>query len=60
MRTTITINCEDERELLLHLTVIRQQIKSEIKKQKGYLEKDVKLTDNNCYGDHTVNIKNLL
>jgi hypothetical protein len=56
MTIEIEIICEDERELLLHLTVIREQIKKEIKKQKGELLVPATLKDSNCYGDHTVNI----
>lgn len=56
MITEITINCEDERELLVHLSVIRRQINREVKKQQGELKVPSTLQDSGCYGDHTVNI----
>lgn len=52
----IEINCDDERELLAHLSVIRQQIKKEWKKHGEEIKVPATLTDSNCYGDHTVNI----
>lgn len=57
MNIEINICCEDERELLVHLSVIRRNIKREIKRQKGGLLVPATLKDSNCYGDHTVNIK---
>jgi hypothetical protein len=56
MNIEINIVCEDEREFLAHLSVIRQEVKREIKKQEGELKIPATLRDNNCYGDHTVNI----
>lgn len=58
MKTEINIECEDERELLTHLSVIRQQIKKAFKTLEKEPEQDVvRLSDNNCYGDHTVEIQ---
>lgn len=56
MHIEINIVCEDERELLLHLIVIRKQIRKEIKKQGGEILAPATLTDSNCYGEHDVNI----
>lgn len=56
MMIEITINCEDEQELLSHLSVIRRNVKREIKSQSGKLIVPATLEDNNCYGSHTVNI----
>jgi len=50
----ITINCETEDEIFSHLTKIRRQIKSEIKKQGGELSYPNTLEDSNCYGTHDV------
>lgn len=52
----INIDCEDEKELLSHLSVIRQQIKKEWKSQGEYIKVPATLEDSNCYGNHTVNI----
>jgi hypothetical protein len=57
MKVITEINCEDERELLLHLAVIRQNIKREIKRQGGELARKAILLDSNCYGDHKVTIE---
>lgn len=54
MITTIVIDCDDQRELLLHLTVIREQIRKAFKKDPEFAGK---LEDDNCYGSHTVEIK---
>ncbi len=56
MHIEIEIVCEDEQELLAHLSVIRRDVKREIRKQKGELKVPSTLKDSNCYGDHTVNI----
>jgi hypothetical protein len=56
MIVSIQIDCEDERELLLHISVIRQQIKREIKQQGGELTKKKSLESHNCYGDHYIDI----
>lgn len=52
----ITINCEDEQELLSHLSIIRMKVKGEIKSQGGELIVPATLEDENCYGSHAVNI----
>ena len=55
MKVTISIDCEDERELLTHLSVIRQQVKKEFKKLDKEPEQDVvRFSDSNCYGNHNV------
>lgn len=57
MKTEIYIDCEDERELLIHLSVIRQNVKKSFRKLEKEPEHDViKFTDANCYGHHIVNI----
>lgn len=57
----ISISCETEEEILTHMSIARQQIKSVIRKNKGELElkerEVIKLEDSNCYGDHTVTIQ---
>lgn len=56
MKITITIECIEDEEILTHLSVIRQQVRKEIKRQKYFLQEKAVLTDNNCYGYHKVTI----
>ena len=48
MEVKIKIACEDKRELIMHLEVLIDQIKS--LKEDNF--DDVELEDHNCYGDH--------
>lgn len=52
MVTTIVINCEDEREMFLHLTKIREQVKKHFKKNDDQITGRIEFKDSNCYGDH--------
>lgn len=54
MIVSITIECEDERELLAHLSVIRHEVHREIKRQKGEIVKRARVYDSNCYGQHLI------
>lgn len=54
MQVEITINCEDEKDLMVHLSAIRQQIRQEVKNQSGQIRDAVKLEDSNCYGAHNI------
>lgn len=56
MKIEINIDCEDEGELLSHLSVIRTEVKRAIRKKDGYINVPVTIEDENCYGTHTVNI----
>jgi hypothetical protein len=64
MNIIIGIECETYSEVMQHLSVIRQQIKSEFKKQikEGKCEGDgsgvqpFEANDNNCYGDHEIKL----
>jgi hypothetical protein len=56
MTVIIQIDCEDEIDLMSHLSVIRQQIRVEIKKQGGELISEVVLEDESCYGSHNITI----
>jgi hypothetical protein len=53
MKVKIEINCEDERELMIHLVVIRDQIRKALKKNENF---EGELKDSNCYGYHTIKI----
>lgn len=53
---TIKIGCSDERELLLHLTVLRQQIKKRLKANPDLNPETFKVEDNNCYGVHEAEV----
>lgn len=56
----ISIYCETEEEILTHLSVIRSQVKKEIRRRKGEidLQKDevITITDEACYGQHSLTI----
>jgi hypothetical protein len=54
MEINIIIECDNEEDLLLHLSVIRLQIKKAMKKTPTL--PDMVLEDNNCYGYHKVEI----
>lgn len=56
MHVEIEIVCENEEELLAHLSDIRQKVKRAIKKAGGEITTPETLKYSNCYGDHTVNI----
>lgn len=63
MKTTINICCEDKRELLMHLDVIKEVLVAQYndieKELNDYNNLGVKfeLEDSNCYGTHTLIIK---
>ena len=59
MKVYIEIDCTDEDEIYAHLTVARKQIKKGFKDYwKKYPEGEapvaMEVSDNNCYGMHTV------
>ncbi|WP_153799055.1 hypothetical protein [Foetidibacter luteolus] len=55
MKVKIEINCEDEKDIMVHLSVIRQQIRQALKQNPGKARHE--LQDENCYGGHTVMIE---
>lgn len=55
MKVTIEITCEDEKDIMTHLTVIRQQIRDGLKHRAG--EKELTFEDGNTFGEHTVKIQ---
>ena len=55
METTIIIDCEDKRELLVHLDVIKRQLEEVVDTD---VEEGLELEDSNCYGTHILKIKN--
>jgi hypothetical protein len=63
MKIKIDIECETINEFLAHLDKIKIDSKKQIKKLKlnpikDEFPKKVNLDDDNCYGEHTVKIKN--
>jgi hypothetical protein len=54
MKTIINIECEDKRELIMHLEVIKEELEQ-------LVDTDVidglELEDSNCYGTHTLIVK---
>ena len=55
MNIKINIDCDDEKDVLVHLSVIRAQIKNALKNNNG--KDKIELTDDNCYGNHEIKIK---
>jgi hypothetical protein len=54
-KVQITIDCEDEREIIAHITAIRKELKK--LEKKGIPDGvDVYFDDSNCYGTHEVKI----
>ena len=58
MKATIIIECDDEQDLFMHLSVIRQSLKQKSKQMNGFENlqtyKKVEIEDSNCYGNHSV------
>ncbi len=54
MKITIEINCEDEKDAFLHLTVIRGQIRAKFKENEN--EDKFLIEDSSIYGNHTVTV----
>jgi hypothetical protein len=54
MNIKIEIDCDDHNELFAHLTVIRQQLKKELKKNPDFTGE---LEDSNCYGYHSIDVQ---
>lgn len=60
MKALIEIEFDSEDELFLHLSVIRKEIKKQIKAGNSIDDEKFQLMlfdDSNCYGWHEVNIK---
>ncbi len=57
LRVDIVIECETEEEILSHLAKITKQVKDKLKAINNEVTKTIQLEDSNCYGDHTVIIK---
>ena len=55
MNVKINIDCQDEKDILVHLSVIRSQIKLAIN-EKFYGKEEIELSDDNCYGNHEITI----
>lgn len=63
MTITIKIKCDTISEFYSHLTKIQLDIKVQTKRLKldplrDDFNRDVRLDDDNCYGEHIVTIKN--
>jgi len=55
MNIKINIDCQDEKDILIHLGVIRTQIKLAIK-NNFYGKDKLELVDDNFYGNHEIKI----
>lgn len=60
MKVQIDIECDDIRELKLHLSVLQLQVNHERKRLELDTADDfstsLKITDNNCYGYHELKV----
>ena len=54
MKVEIVISCQDKKDLMNHLSVIRQQINQELKNNPE--PEDITLEDGNIYGEHSIKI----
>lgn len=59
MKITIEINCDDDlQDVKTHLSVCRDQITKAIKMaETESCLNIIELSDNNCYGDHSIKIE---
>lgn len=59
MKVLIEIDCESISELQAHLSALKREVKRHSKKMKfnpdGELPNNTFLSDDNCYGSHTLN-----
>ena len=56
MKTTITIDCEDKRELIMHLENIKEEVEL-LKEDEVACSDPFEFEDSNCYGEHYVTIE---
>jgi hypothetical protein len=52
MKVIIVIDCEDESEILQHLTVMKRKLQLLLKKRPDGVNSREILEDTNCYGYH--------
>lgn len=58
MKTIIEIECDDKRELLMRIDVIKEEIEK-LSLDEPF-ENPFEFEDHNCYGDHEVKIEDEL
>lgn len=62
MKAIIVIECDEDNEVIQHLSVIRAQLKKEILFRRKWTIKgeeslkDIVVTDDNCYGSHMATV----
>lgn len=58
MKAIIVIECDEDNEVIQHLTVITKQLKKAILNRRKDPEEfdDLIVTDNNCYGSHMATV----
>lgn len=54
MKVTIEIECDEDNEIAQHLDKLRKDFIKAIK--KGQIAEGFTLVDNNCYGNHSVEV----
>lgn len=62
MKAIIVIECDEDNEVIQHLTVIRKQLKKalRIRSISNILapdNSDIVVSDNNCYGSHMATVE---
>jgi hypothetical protein len=58
MKAIIIIECDEDNEVIQHISVIRRQLKSAILKRRKTPEdmSDLIVDDDNCYGSHMATV----
>jgi hypothetical protein len=59
MKAIIVIECDEDNEVIQHLTVVRKQLKAAILKRRKTPDDltDIVVDDDNCYGSHMATIE---
>jgi hypothetical protein len=57
MKVKIEISCDDEKDLFVHLSVIRQQIRDSLKRNTSEDTDKINIFDSYSYGAHEIIIE---
>lgn len=60
MKAIIVIECDEDNEVIQHISEIRKQLKREILKRRKNAPDDISdmvVTDDNCYGSHMATVE---
>jgi hypothetical protein len=58
MKAIIVIECDEDNEVIQHISVLRKQLKGAILQRRKHPEnlKDLVVVDDNCYGSHMATV----